>query len=215
MNVRASIGSCIVATLALVALLLADMPTAAGVAKILASSSFLLVAWQAGARLSRYGRVLLVGLGLSFLGDTFLIGDSRFYFLSGLSAFLLAHVAYIAAFAIKGINWRWAAMTAVPVTIIAAFVFGWLNPNTPDELKIPVLAYTVVISLMVISATGTLGLGASPLILGGALMFFVSDLSVAALRIAGTDFPTYVWGLPLYYGGQLLLALSVSQSRSH
>ena len=215
MHVRASLGLCIVATLALLALLLAGMPMAAGIAKILASTGFLLVAWQAGARHSRYGRVLLVGLGLSFLGDAFLIGESRFYFLGGLAAFLLAHVAYITAFAIKGINWRWAVVATLPVAIIAVLVFGWLSPNTPEELRIPVLAYTLVISLMVISAIGTLGLGASPLILGGALMFFVSDLSVAALRIAGTDFPTYVWGLPLYYGGQLLLALSVSQSRSH
>ncbi len=45
-------------------------------------------------------------------------------------------------------------------------------------------------------------------------MFFVSDLSVAAQRIVAVDFPTIIWGLPLYYGGQLCLALSGSQSSS-
>jgi len=53
------------------------------------------------------------------------------------------------------------------------------------------------------------------LILAGALMFFLSDLSVASQRLVQMEFPTYVWGLPLYYAGQLCLALSVSQSRSH
>jgi uncharacterized membrane protein YhhN len=68
---------------------------------------------------------------------------------------------------------------------------------------------------MVIAAFGTRGTGASSLILAGALMFFLSDLSVALARLVHTDFPNYVWGLPLYYAGQLCLALSVSQSRSH
>jgi uncharacterized membrane protein YhhN len=75
--------------------------------------------------------------------------------------------------------------------------------------------YTIVISSMVIAAIGTRGKGGPVLILVGALLFFLSDLSVAALRLVQTDFPTYVWGLPLYYAGQLCLALSVSQSRSH
>jgi hypothetical protein len=53
------------------------------------------------------------------------------------------------------------------------------------------------------------------LILTGAVLFFLSDLSVAALRLVQTDLPTYTWGLPLYYAGQVCLALSTSQSRSH
>ncbi|MBT8089328.1 MAG: lysoplasmalogenase, partial [Gammaproteobacteria bacterium] len=67
----------------------------------------------------------------------------------------------------------------------------------------------------VIAAIGTRGRGATKLILAGALMFFFSDLSVAALRLVQTTLPTYVWGLPLYYAGQLCLAASVSQLRSH
>ena len=71
--------------------------------------------------------------------------------------------------------------------------------------------YTIVISLMVAAAIGTRGHGATILIVAGGLMFFLSDLSVAALRIVQSEFPTYVWGLPLYYAGQLCLALSVSR----
>ena len=74
--------------------------------------------------------------------------------------------------------------------------------------------YTAVISLMVIAAFGCKAAGATNLVLIGALLFFVSDLSVAAQRIVQTEFPTFVLGLPMYYAGQLCLALSTSQSSS-
>jgi hypothetical protein len=67
---------------------------------------------------------------------------------------------------------------------------------------------------MVITALGARGAGASRLIVAGALMFFVSDLSVAMQRIIETDFPTFVWGLPLYYAAQLCFAAGASHSSS-
>jgi uncharacterized membrane protein YhhN len=167
-----------------------------------------------GALRSGYGRVLLAGLSLSFLGDAFLIGESQQAFLGGLAAFLLAHIAYVAAFAVNGISFRWMGTAALPVVGIAIAIASWLAPHTPPELLLPVRLYTVVISVMVIAAFGTRGKGGSLLILIGALLFFLSDLSVAVLRLVQTEFPTYVWGLPLYYAWQLCLALSVSQSRS-
>jgi len=98
---------------------------------------------------------------------------------------------------------------------LAVAIFVWLEPHTPANLMIPVRAYIAVISLMVIFAFGTRGRGGSILIIIGATLFFLSDLSVAALRLVQTDYPTYVIGLPLYYAGQVCLALSISHSRSH
>ena len=204
-----------VSCLVLVEALLADMHLIAAIAKIVASVGFLSVAYFGGALQSRYGKILLLGLGLSLLGDAFLIGESRLAFLAGLSAFLLAHVAYVVAFAAKGVNLRWMVSAAVPLITIAVVVSVWLLPQTPPELRLPVQIYTIVISTMVIAAIGTRGNGGSILIVIGAFLFFLSDLSVASLRLLQSDFPHYIWGLPLYYAGQLCLALSVSQSRSH
>ena len=199
----------------LVEALLADMHLLAGVAKIFASCGFLAVAVFSGALHSTYGKVLLAGLALSFLGDAFLIGETQTAFLAGLSAFLLAHLAYVAAFFISGVSWRWAGTAAIPVIGIAIAVTYWLSPHIAPTLAVPVRVYIIVISAMVIAAFGTRGKGGPALILAGALLFFLSDLSVAALRLVQTDFPNYIWGLPLYYAGQLCLAASVSQSRSH
>jgi uncharacterized membrane protein YhhN len=199
---------------ALVAFQLLDYDVAAASAKLIASTTFVAVAIQAGALHSRYGQLILLGLVFSWFGDMLLVGQARSFFLLGLGSFLFAHIAYIAAFIIKGVNARYIAVATLPVAAVGIVVSVWLTPYIPMELIIPVRAYTAVISLMLIAAIGTRGRGATMLILAGALMFFLSDLSVAALRLVQTALPTYVWGLPLYYAGQLCLAASVSQSRS-
>jgi len=187
----------------------------AAIAKFVASTALVAAALRAGAWASPYGRLILLGLALSWCGDMFLVGSSKTAFLSGLVAFLLAHVAYVAAFVTHGYERRWVWAATIPVSAAAIGVFVWLEPNTPPDLMNPVRAYVAVISLMVIFAIGTRGRGGSLLIVAGAVLFFLSDLSVAALRLVQTEYPTYIIGLPLYYAGQVCLALSSSQSRSH
>ena len=116
--------------------------------------------------------------------------------------------AYIAAFVVKGINRRWLMMVAVPVFVFSLGVLMWLTPHIVSYMLNPVRAYTFVISVMVIAAIGAWGAGATALIPTGAVLFYFSDLSVAAGQFMQTDFPNYVWGLPFYYLGQVLLALN-------
>jgi uncharacterized membrane protein YhhN len=214
-SVRALVTLTGIACLALVALLLLDFRAPAAVAKFIASTAFLGVAVRSGAWSSIYGRLILLGLAFSWFGDMLLIGQSRVAFLSGLVVFLLAHIAYVSAFVRHGYHRGWIWGAVVPLTAVAIAVFTWLEPHTPEALMFPVRAYIVVISLMVIFAIGTQGRGGSRLIVTGAVLFFLSDLSVAALRLVQTEYPTYVLGLPFYYAGQVCLALSSSQSRSH
>jgi uncharacterized membrane protein YhhN len=200
--------------MALVYFLRVEWLTLAVAAKLLASLGFVATAISVGALQHRYGQVILAGLLLSLGGDMVLTSTSQQAFLPGLGFFLFAHVAYISAFTIRGLNFRWAGVAAIPVLLIAALVTLWLEPNLPDKLTLPVHAYIGVISVMVIAAFGSKGAGASTLVLVGALLFFGSDLSVAAQRIMHSEFPTLIWGLPMYYAGQLCFALSTSQSSS-
>jgi len=193
--------------------LLLDQSAIAATAKLVASSAFIATAISAGALASRYGTVILAGLILSWFGDAFLISNNERWFLFGLVGFLCAHIAYITAFVEAGVDRNWTLGAAVPVLLIAMLVLLWLAPHVPGSLMWPVRIYTAVISLMVIMAFGTLGSGASPLIVAGACLFFISDLSVAAMQFTDPLFPTYVLGLPLYYSGQLCFALSVSTAR--
>ena len=211
---RFSIVTLAIACLSLVAFQLTNIQPGAIASKFVASTAFLAVAIQSGALGSRYGRVVLTGLALSWFGDMFLLGTTPQLFLTGLVSFLLAHIAYIAAFSIHGLNAKWSATALVPVASISILVAVWLAPYLPEDMIVPVRTYTFVISLMVITAFGTKGAGGSLLIPLGATLFYFSDLSVAAGQFVEPTFPNFVWGLPFYYTGQLLLALSVRHTRT-
>jgi uncharacterized membrane protein YhhN len=206
------LGLAAIGCLALIVSNLADANTMAIASKLLASTAFLATAVVAGAFNSRYGKLLFVGLVLSWLGDTFLLGTTDRMFLFGLASFLLAHVAYVIAFATRGINIKWALATIIPITLVSLAAMIWLSPWISAEMLIPVRVYSFVISLMVIAAFGARGNGATTLIPLGALLFYCSDLSVAVNQFMQPAFPHYVWGLPFYYTGQIMLALSTASA---
>jgi uncharacterized membrane protein YhhN len=203
-----------VATLSMVVFNLLDMYTLSVASKMTASSAFVILALTAGAMQNLYGRVVLVALSLSWIGDLLLAGQSEQLFLFGLVSFLFAHVAYVVAFSIRGINRTWLFTAGVPVAIVSIGVSSWLAAFVPAEMVIPVRVYTFVISVMVMTAFGARGKGAPLIVPIGALLFYFSDLSVATGQFVQTEFPNYVWGLPFYFGGQVLLALSVRRSTS-
>lgn len=207
---RAFVTTLLVACALLVVSRLLEFAAAAALFKLIASTAFLALAWWNGAFGSLYGRVLFAGLAFSWFGDMFLLGDTETLFLAGLGSFLLAHVCYTAAFTISGLGARWSLAASVPVAIVSALALTWLQPHLPPGSAMPVRLYTVVISLMVIAAAGTRERDGSRLIPMGALLFYLSDLSVASLQFTAPSFPHYVWGLPFYYTGQLLLASSVA-----
>jgi uncharacterized membrane protein YhhN len=204
------LGLAAIACLALVVTNLLDIRAATIPAKLLASTAFLAIAIVAGALNSRYGRIVFVGLVLSWFGDAFLLGTTDKMFLFGLATFLLAHVAYIVAFVARGINTRWTLAAAVPIALVSIGAMIWLAPSVSAEMLIPVRVYSLVISLMVITAFGTRGYGGPALIPFGALLFYFSDLSVAVNQFMQPAFPHYAWGLPFYYTGQIMLALSTA-----
>ncbi|MDJ0812896.1 MAG: lysoplasmalogenase [Woeseiaceae bacterium] len=187
---------------------------AAAAAKFIASTGFLATAVSAGALRHGFGRVIFAGLLLSMAGDMFLVGQTQHFFLFGLASFLLAHVAYTTAFILHGQDRRHALLAALPITVIAVLVLAWLEPHLEPPLELPVKVYVAAISLMVITAFGAHGAGAARLVVIGAVLFFVSDIAVAMQRIVAPGFPAYLWGLPLYYAGQLCLALGSSHSSS-
>ncbi len=81
-------------------------------------------------------------------------------------------------------------------------------------MLVPVCLYIVVISVMMAAAwaaflnPGLAPKGAWALFLG-ALCFYVSDIFVARDRFVKSQFLNRLLGLPLYYGGQFLIAFSV------
>jgi uncharacterized membrane protein YhhN len=179
-------------------------------AKPLASTGFVLTALAAGALSSGYGRAVLVALALGWLGDVLLIPkERRGVFLAGVASFLLGHLAYAVAFALRGIDLEASAVAAALVAVLSLTVLRWLWPYVPDRMRVAIAAYVAVISVMVVCALGLADFRGQSTIALGALAFYASDLAVARQRFVAEGFANKLWGLPLYYGAQLLLASSV------
>ncbi len=201
--------SALLTVVAVCALLVAewrDHGLSRAIIKPLASSGFIAAALARGALDSDHGQALLAAFALCWLGDVLLLSRGQAGFLAGLVAFLLGHLGFVAAFVLRGVETRMSAMAAVLLLVLAVYVVRWLLPKAPARLRVPIVLYVVVITAMVALAIGTypvVGIGA---IVVGAVAFYLSDLCVAVDRFVSPGFRIRRWGLPLYYGAQLVLA---------
>jgi uncharacterized membrane protein YhhN len=160
-----------------------------------------------------YYHYVLVGLVLGLVGDVCLALPGQNAFRAGLVAFLAGHVLYVIAFVGLARAGDWLTPVHLLIVAVSAGVFWWLRPHLGDML-IPVIFYVVVITVMLAAAWVAYGNPALPLagawaLLIGAAAFYVSDLFVARDRFVQSGFLNRLVGLPLYYGGQFLIAFSV------
>lgn len=182
--------------------------------KALTSGLFLLVAWLR-APVSAYDAGIVAGLVLSFVGDMALVRQERRWFLAGLVAFLLAHVSYTAAFVTLTGGWSLPAADLAVILTVSAVVYLHFRPHL-GAMHRPVVAYMVVITAMLAAAWGVAlarqdGFGWQ--VAAGATLFYLSDIAVARRRFTpGAGFGTRAVGLPAYYAGQFLLALTIGRA---
>jgi uncharacterized membrane protein YhhN len=177
--------------------------------KPLASCGFLAVAWLSGALEHAYGQRLMLGLVLCALGDVLLIplGTGR-VFLAGITSFALGHAAYAWAFSARDQHLVAGVLGLAGVLVVVALTLRWLRPHLPREMQLPVRGYMAVIACMVAAAVSTSAATGQPAIAIGAVAFALSYLSVASDRFVQPRLINLLWGLPLYYLAQVLLALS-------
>ena len=160
-----------------------------------------------------YAYWMLPGFLACLVGDVCLALRSQKWFRIGLAAFLAGHLFYIIAFLRHCAITVWTGGSLVLAAAVGWVVFCRLKPHL-GKMRMAVVAYIVVISLMVCSAFSIMGdarirADARWLVLSGAVCFYLSDLFVARQRFIRAQFANRLIGLPLYYLGQFLLALSV------
>jgi uncharacterized membrane protein YhhN len=182
--------------------------------KTVLSVLFILTAVIQPDPLKPYYWFLMAALFCCLAGDVLLALPQKIMFLPGLVAFLLGHVFYVLAFFSAANLTAWILLGALLTGPVSAFIYGWLRPHLGD-MRGPVLVYVVIISVMVTGAFALAGQRpfSAPgrlMVLVGGVLFYVSDVFVARDRFVVKEFINRLAGLPLYYGGQFLLALSVS-----
>lgn len=180
--------------------------------KPIAALAFVGVALALGGADTTYGRAVIAALVLSLGGDLLLIPKGKTTFLLGLGSFLCGHAGYAVAFATRGVTAAPAVITGALLVGAAVPVARWLLPHVERPMRPPVIAYMTVITAMVALAAGTVFAHGRPAILVGAFAFYLSDLSVARDRFVAPGFDNRAWGLPLYFGAQLVLAWTVYTS---
>jgi uncharacterized membrane protein YhhN len=176
-------------------------------------TTLLVIAWAftRGAEVPVQRRRILIGLWLSLAGDVFLLWPKE-GFLPGLVSFLLAHLAFIAAFSVPV---KFGARPAVFAVygVIAALILSQLWNGVPAALRAPVVGYVVCLACMAAQASAwwrsTPGSAlARSAAIGGAL-FMASDSLLAINKFASPLPLSALWILATYWLAQLCIAASL------
>ncbi len=148
---------------------------------------------------------LVIALLLSATGDVLLAMDGLF--VQGLSAFLMAQLTYTGLFLTQG---RWQPRRIWWLILIIVYALLCTTFIVPDagNMKVPVIAYMIAISLMAISA----GFRVDSKFLWvalGALIFMLSDTLIAVNRFVAPFDYSGVAVMSTYYLAQLLICTGV------
>lgn len=133
-----------------------------------------------------YGKLIFLGLFFSFLGDTFLMfretGEkSQLFFLLGLGSFLITQACYFIAFLKYAKDSGFVKRNKWIALIFLVFLIGnssFLLPDLPPAFKIPVLVYSTIITLMVVSCLNLykeIPMSIFLFLMIGVLLFMCSD----------------------------------------
>jgi uncharacterized membrane protein YhhN len=118
---------------------------------------------------------IVIGLVLSLAGDVFLLLADERWFTPGLGSFLLAHVAYIIALAqlhlTRSVFGVALIIVALGIGSVGVRVIAGAARHSM-ALRVPVLIYVCVISVMVAFAVST----KEPWLIAAAVLFYASDL---------------------------------------
>lgn len=159
----------------------------------------------------RYANLILAGLACSLVGDIFLMLPSD-QFVPGLVSFLIAHLFYIAAFRSGFAGFR-PAWLAFPFFAYGLTAFWILLPGL-GELKLPVIAYLLVILTMAWQAAvrwNAMRDRSCLFAFAGALLFVISDSIIAFNRFHTRFYLAEALIMSTYFAAQWLIALSVSR----
>ncbi|MGI6048061.1 MAG: lysoplasmalogenase [Petrimonas sp.] len=158
---------------------------------------------------------MIFALVFCMMGDTFLIfsrGD-EFFFILGLSAFLVGHIFYIFVYKriVKNKFISFHLPKTLFVTAYVAFLLYLLIPRA-DVLWLPVVLYALVIGMMLAFAFHLTKIGKMGwLIAAGGFLFVISD-SFIALNKFYTPIPQNHWIVMItYIAAQFLIVEGVTR----
>jgi len=187
----------------------AEAPRSYGVMKAVASLAFIGTAVAAGATGAAWSSLALGALVLAAAGDVALAGPGTRGLRVGLGFFAAAHTMYFAAFVLHGTSGPVFAVTALVAALIAGGAWLTLRDRITGSMRTPVGVYLVIVAAVLAAGTATGISHRAWLLVCGVLLVVGSDAAVARDRFGKPRFANRLLGLPAYYVGQTLIALSL------
>jgi uncharacterized membrane protein YhhN len=174
------------------------------------ATTILILFFALTAPASSYKILIVIGILFSLAGDIFLMLPSD-QFLIGLICFLVTHIFYIVAF-MSDSRFRRPIWPYVLLAVIAIAIFELLSGGITAAMKFPVAIYAAALSFMTAQALArnsqqqSVG---SRLAAIGAVLFLISDTTLAYDRFITKFLAAHAIILSTYYAAQYLIALSV------
>lgn len=161
-----------------------------------------------------------IGILFSLAGDIALLFIDRFFML-GLAAFLLAHIAYLVGLNIPfpqtlGV-WTFGIAVVVGLNALRVVrrILEGIRSRGQTRLVLPVSVYSTVITLMLLSALITLfrpewKSTAALLVSAGGFLFYLSDIILAWNRFVTPIKNGRMLNIGIYHLGQIAIILGVA-----
>lgn len=162
--------------------------------------------------------ILLGAMFFSWLGDVILLfaDIAEIYFILGLVSFLISHIIYCILFnkQIKEETKKNNIIFAIGSIFIGAYLIGMLSVLLPSlgDLKIPVIVYASVISIMLLFAYNGLLIWRKPgnqYVFIGALFFVVSDSILAINKFYSPIIKSSFFIMLTYLVAQYLIVVGI------
>lgn len=180
--------------------------------------SLIIYYYQQSSEIEKLIRNLtLLALIFSLLGDILLMFThlNPNYFLSGLVAFLIAHIMYILAFRKQKHSDKPSIGFLIALMIYGGLIFYLLREELNDML-IPVAIYMLVILTMAFSASrrkGSVSYNSYLLVLIGAIFFIISDSLIAINKFSSPVPLSNILIMSTYAIAQYLIVLGLLLSK--
>lgn len=159
------------------------------------------------------------GLVFSVIGDILLMISLDRFFRLGLIAFLFAHLAYVISFNSPPSELSsWGILLAVVISLggarIIRRILEALASRGQASLRRPIIVYSMVISIMLLSAMIKLAdpawsAASSGLAAAGAFLFYISDILLAWNKFVSPIPHGRVYNIAAYHLGQILLTAGI------
>lgn len=174
--------------------------------------------FQASASVNK---VFVTALVFCWLGDVLLLFDQMDdFFMAGLASFMIAHLLLIISYrqfrySVDGFEGTQKFRLSFPIILAGSGLIVVLYPKLGD-LKMPVLAYALILTVMVLQSIFRLGRTSTKsfwLVFAGAVSFMISDSLLAINKFYQPISNASVWIMATYLTAVYLIVQGVIAHR--